>query len=499
MQPDRARWPVLVGVGTVVQHLDETSLPGLGAHALMAEALRRGLADAGGRHLVERLDAVVVPRGTWQHHDPGRELARAVGAGSVRSVIGEVGVLQQTLIAHACRLVETGESRVVAVVGGEAMARARVAARAGVELPSEPDGRDLPGADDVLAPVGEILTRMEIERHLGVPVHQYALIESVLAHRTGHSPAERAGFVAQLWAQGSEVAASTADAWHPEVWSAAGLAGDAGGNRMLATPYRRWCVSDWTVDQAAALVVTSVGEAERLGLAPERWVAPVGSGETNHMVPLPAREDLASHPAWRLIADELTAATGLAPAACDHLDLYSCFPSAVQVAASELGLDLTSRPWTVTGGMTFGGGPFNSYVLHATAAMARRLRAQVGSTGLVTCVSGLLTKVAAATWRSGPPEHPAALVDVSERARAATPTRPLAPDLVGPAVVVAATVAHDQGVPTRALAIVEDATGRRGVAVSEDPAWASRWTHDDAVGVEVSVDGAGRIVAGSAP
>lgn len=485
---------MLVGVGTVSQHLDAGSLPGLGVHDLMAVALRRALADAGGGELVSSLDAVVVPRGAWSHADRGREVARAVGAGPVRSVVGEIGVLQQTLVAHACRLVLLGEARAVALVGGEAMDRARVAGRAGFELPAEPDGADLPGADEVLRPVGEIITAMEVERHLGVPVHQYALVESVLAHRAGHSPVERAEHVARLWAQGSEVARTAIDAWHPERWTAAELASEARGNRVLATPYRRWCVSDWTVDQAAALVVTSVGEARRLGIDPQRWVAPVGLGETNHMVPLPARADLAGHPAWRLIADELKARTGLAPAACDHLDLYSCFPSAVQVAAAELGLDLTERPWTVTGGMTFGGGPFNSYVLHATAAMARLLRERVGSTGLVTGVSGLLTKVAAATWRSGEPKHAVADVDVSDGARAATPTRPLVPDLTGPAVVVAATVVHDRGVPARAIAVVEGAGGQRTVALSDDPEVVGRWARDDVVGREVTVDVPGVVV-----
>jgi acetyl-CoA C-acetyltransferase len=489
MDAERARWPVLVGVGTVAQHLDVGSLPGLGVHALMAEALRRAFADAGGSGLARRLDAVVVPRGTWSHADPGREVARAVGAGPVRSVVGEVGVLQQTLLVHACRLVAAGEARVVAVVGGEATNRVRVAGRAGFELPAEPDGADLAGPDEVLAPVGEIITRMEVERHLGVPVHQYALVESVLAHRAGHAPGERAEHVARLWACGSEVARSALDAWRPEVWTAEALGATARGNRLLATPYRRWCVSDWTVDQAAALVITSVGEAERLGIEARRWVAPVGSGETNHMVPLPARADVASQPAWRLIAEELGRSTGLAPAACDHVDLYSCFPSAVQVAADELGLDLAQRPWTVTGGMTFGGGPFNSYVLHATAEVARRLRERVGSTGLVTSVSGLLTKVAAATWRSGPPELAPAFVDVSERAGVVTPTRRLEPDLAGSAVVVAATVVHERGLPARALAIVEGPAGDRSVVVSEDPGVLDRWVRDDVVGTEVLVEG----------
>jgi acetyl-CoA C-acetyltransferase len=38
-----------------------------------------------------------------------------------------------------------------------------------------------------------------------------------------------------------------------------------------------------------------------------------------------------------------------------HVDLYSCFPSAVQIAAAEIGCP-TQRDLTVTGGLTFAGG-----------------------------------------------------------------------------------------------------------------------------------------------
>lgn len=59
---------------------------------------------------------------------------------------------------------------------------------------------------------------------------------------------------------------------------------------------------------------------------------------------------------------------GLSLPQIDLLDLYSCFPSAVQVAQRELGLSQDDpRPLTVTGGLPFNGGPFNNYVMHAIA------------------------------------------------------------------------------------------------------------------------------------
>ena len=85
-----------------------------------------------------------------------------------------------------------------------------------------------------------------------------------------------------------------------------------------------------------------------------------------------------------------------------HVDLYSCFPSAVQAAAAELGLG-PDRPLTVTGGLTFAGGPWNNYVGHSLATMQRVLREDPGSIGLVTANGGFLTKHALGVYCTEPP------------------------------------------------------------------------------------------------
>ena len=101
-----------------------------------------------------------------------------------------------------------------------------------------------------------------------------------------------------------------------------------------------------------------------------------------------------------------------------HKEVYSCFPSAVRVQQRELGLAVDGTP-TVTGGMAFAGGPFNSFVLHATVEIARRIRAQ-GGRGLVTTVSGLLTKPGLAVWGAVPGDGPALVADLTQEVAAAT-------------------------------------------------------------------------------
>lgn len=74
-------------------------------------------------------------------------------------------------------------------------------------------------------------------------------------------------------------------------------------------------------------------------------------------------------------------------------DLYSCFPSVVQIARDELGIPAgDSRPLTVTGGLLCHGGPGNNYVMHSVASMMQRLRDRPGEAGLVTGNGWYVTK-----------------------------------------------------------------------------------------------------------
>ena len=96
--------------------------------------------------------------------------------------------------------------------------------------------------------------------------------------------------------------------------------------------------------------------------------------------------------------------------------MYSCFPSAVQIAARELGLPLgdPDRPLTVTGGLTFAGGPWNNYVTHSIATMAERLAARPGTRGLITANGGYLTKHSMGVYGIEPPQHEFRWEDVQE-------------------------------------------------------------------------------------
>ena len=52
--------------------------------------------------------------------------------------------------------------------------------------------------------------------------------------------------------------------------------------------------------------------------------------------------------------------------------------------------------------MPFAGGPLNNYMLHATAQVIMKIRENNSDIGLITGVSGMMTKQALAIWGKNP-------------------------------------------------------------------------------------------------
>jgi acetyl-CoA C-acetyltransferase len=478
--------PLIAGVAAVQQHATSPS-DTVEAVALMVAAAEAAADDAGARSLLGRVGLVLVPKGIWSYPDPGRLVADRIGASGARTVLTEIGVLQTTLLARAAQAVATGEVDVALVVGAEAKHRAKLAARAG-EVATE---TEQPGArpDELLVPAGDIISRLEIERGLAVPACQYAVVESALRHASGRTVADHQDHLGALWARFNAVAQANPDAWDRTALDATAIADpDAAGNRMVAAPYTRRLCSQWDVDQAVALLVCSEATARAAGVELERAVFPHAVVESNAMIQMPSRRELHRCVAFGLAGQRLEAVTGVAPRDAPHLDLYSCFPAAVQVQAAELGIDL-ERQVTVTGGMTFAAGPLNSYALHAMATMVDVLRRDRGASGVVTAVSGMLTKQGMVLLSTAPPSGGLRVEDVSDETRSATETVPVVDALDGEAIVVGSTVAYAGRVPSQAIAIVEAGDGTRTIATSGETSVLESLAVEDWCGRTVRVDG----------
>lgn len=456
--------PVLVGVAAVQQR-EEKAGSGREPVALMAEALRRAADDAGTLDVLRRADRIEIPRGMWSYTDPARLVADELGCQRAQTVLAEFGILQQTLLNRACASISRGETGVVLVTGGEAKYRGLRAKIAGVSASETPQVDVEP--DLVLRPDAELWSTVESDSGLGMPVGYYAILDSALRYAQGLSVEAHRDQMAAIYQRFSQIAADNPDAWVREPVSAAYIREASEKNRMLAFPYTRLHNSQWNVDQAAGLIFCSAEVAEELSIPNEKWVFPLATAESNAMSVVAARKELHRSHGFEIAGRRVLELAGKTASELDWVELYSCFPQAVRVQLQELGIS-PERALTVTGGMTFGGGPLNNFVLQASVKMAQLLRRHPGQSGLVTTVSGMNTKQACALYSTNPGHDGWQFADVTGEVEAVTALCEVVGGYRGPATIAGFTVLFQGDDPWRCVAVCDLPDGKRTVACSED-------------------------------
>ncbi len=478
------RTPVLIGVGIVSQR-DDDPVSAREPIDLMIDAARQSGIDAAptaDADVLGNVQRVLVPIGRWAYTNPGRMIADAIGAHDATTVSAFPGVSQQTLLSDACNAIADGTIDTALVVGGEAghrLLRARIGDADVVDTPNT----DV--ADVVLEPTGSIIATHEIEGGLGVmPVGYYALIDSAWRHHRGRTVDEHLTITSRRYERYSEIAAANPHGWDDTARSA----DEIRSARMLAFPYTKHHVSNWSVDQATALLLVSTARAEELGIPRDAWVFPQAFVESNLAVDVSARADIHRCVGVELAADAVLEAAGCEPDDIEFAEFYTCFPIAVDIFTDALGM-AGRRDTSFTGAMPFAGGPFNNFALHSTAQLAEHLRANPGTRGLVTTVSGVLTKYGLSIWGTEPNPNGYRFVDVTDAARASTETREIDPTYEGPATIAAYTVLFDRSGPTNAIVIVDSPTGTRRVATSSDPQAMDAMQRIDVCGEAVIVAG----------
>lgn len=484
------RTPVVVAVGQVEQRPTDPT-DALEPAGLLAEAARAAAADSGSSRLLGALDTVAVIRIlSHRYGDPAAVVAAELGIEPARTIeTDDGGNYPQSLVNRACEEIAAGRSEAW-LIGGAETWRTRTAARkAGLDLgwtAQDPD--EIP--TEVLRNPEPLYHPAEAARRVLLPAEVYALFENALRAERGWTIDEHRDRLAQLYAGFSEVAAANPHAWIRRRWSAQEIRDPSPENRMVGFPYTKVMNANNAVEQAACVVVTSVGRARDLGVPTDRWVFPWAGADAHEHWFVSNRWSLAAAPAVGVAG---RAALGLAGVGVDdvaHVDVYSCFPSAVQIAAGELGLG-TDRPLTVTGGLSFAGGPWNNYVSHAIATMVERLRTDEGAVGLVTANGGYLTKHAFGVYGARPPARPFRHARPQDEVDA-LPRRGFDEAARGPVAVESAVVMHGRdGGAERALVACRMPDDRRGWAATTDAEAMARFVAVETAGDAGEVDDEG--------
>jgi acetyl-CoA C-acetyltransferase len=478
------RLPVVVGVGQVSQRTDRGE-PVLEPVALMAEALRRASDDTGARtgDPLAGADSIRVScELSWRYRDPGGLVADLVGATPADTALTVMGGnYVQTVVNQTARDIQSGANDLVLLTGGEAW-RTRTAARRNdtdlawtTQPDSVPPARQIGGDEPLGHPT-------EYARGIVMPVHVYPMFDIALRAADGLTHEEHRTRISTLWSTFSDVAADNPNAWIQRRFTPEEIAEPTADNRMIGFPYTKLMNSNNMVEQGAALILCSVERAQSLGIPRDRWVFLHAGADAHDHWYVSNRADLHSSPAIRLAGRAALDGARVDVDDLAYIDLYSCFPSAVQIAARELGLGL-ERTLTVTGGMSFAGGPWNNYVMHSIATMAGRLRDDEGAYGLCSGNGGYVTKHAFGVYATQPPEAGRFVHAEPQAAIDELPSRALAEDHVGPVKIETYTVMHDrENQPERGLVACLTDDGRRTWGATVDGPTMKTLMADELVG-----------------
>ena len=469
--------PVLIGAGQYTWRGEAGAAPAplkvveIAALAAAADAGLSGAALAG-------LDAVAVVGFTIDAEgalsrlkvprlaNPPASVAKALGAKPRWSVYTHMGGNSpQHLINLICERIAVGETDLALAVGAEFLGS--LMSRLAKGLPLDGYGDDEVGPPERIGDARAGTTTREAAHGLGLPVNTYPLFENALRARDGRSLADHQRRLGALFAPFTKVAAANPHAWFRRARSPEELVEVTADNRMIGFPYPKYLNAIMRVDQSAGVLIASVAKARELGVPEDRWIYLHGCADAADLWYPLERQNYHSSPSMRLTGARALEMAGIGVGDLDFIDLYSCFPSAVQIGAEELGLALDDpRGLTVTGGLPYFGGPGNNYAMHSVATMMDRLRARPGSWGLATANGWYLTKQSVGVYSTVPPKAPFTRQDpgVIQRQIDALDHPAIVDRPQGAATVETYTVVHAREGYRMGIVIGRDGQGRRFVA-----------------------------------
>jgi len=434
---------------------------------LMRAVARQALADANVTASEVQGIACVDPF-SWTYADLAQQVAADIGLPeSIREFwVPAGGTTPQDLLHEIAAAMANGELDVALLVGAEAMRTRRKATRAGQQLAWPERDKSI----DPMRGQKPFTSEWEARHGLRLPVQSFPILENAIRSASGRTADEQIDLAAYLLHKNALVAASNPNAWFQDAPSAADIATVTEDNRMIAYPYTKRMNAIMDVDQAAALVVVSDRYLETSGDRSRAAAILGGAGAEEVWNPI-QRSSLSKCAAMQVAFSDALASAGLTPENVDAFDFYSCFPSPIQLALDALDIPTDDpRPFSITGGLAYAGGPGNNYVMHSLATALTHLREEPGHKLMITGV-GMANTKHAATLLANSLHTPGGATGVTRyRVETGEQPTPVAEQAQGRCSVVSYTVEYDrEGVATNIIYILDTASGERAIANARSP------------------------------
>lgn len=463
--------PVIIGVGEASRKTVAGDWPA--PRELAGKAIQAALADTGQHQAIAAaIDTIAAVRtfedsgvslNTGSPDNAPEAFGAAGGISAARLIYADVGGQSpQAMLNELAADIRRGACKFAVLVAAEATGTAKRARKAGITLdwglPSETP------FDNRLSSF-PILSRTEIRHNIVSMPLAYSLIENARRMSLGLDGDAYAREMAALWSAFSAKAETRFHAQFPGFRSPEAMQSDYNANYPLTDIYRRWHVAQDAVDLGAAVILTSAGTARELGIAEDKWVWLAGAAEAAEP-PLSERAVIHRSAALDFAIPAALDQAGLCATDLGAVDIYSCFPCAVFAAVDSMqdsGRALGN--YTLTGGLSFFGGPGNGYSMYNIAAMVDALRHDGSKPALISANGGVMSKQAVGIYTATQPAvawsgqvakgyapTPMALDDAPQgKARVRSFVRPAGKNGFGPATVLLET---ERG--ARAMAVIDN-------------------------------------------
>lgn len=352
------RTPILIGVAQFVQKCDPDDAKG--PVEVQAELCRRAAQDAtgsaeAGEALLASLDTLAVVSSTTDEPDFKRipvahlrnapkAITEALGIAPPRQYKTTTGGnTPQMLVNKFAEEIAEGEANAVLVVGVEVLGSMLKKVLSGTDMTHWGDGNE-PIADEcVLGSARVGVGEIEHAHGLNWPTNTYAIFESAMRHESGRTMEEHQRWLGEFMHPFTKVAAKNPHAWFPVERSPEEISMETPQNRMVGAPYTKYLNSVLRVDQGAAYIMTSVEKARALGVREDKWVFLHGCGDANEIWDVCERVTLHQSLAISEMGRDAFEMAGWSLEDIDLIDIYSCFPSAVQAGCEALGIPTDDR------------------------------------------------------------------------------------------------------------------------------------------------------------
>lgn len=493
--------PILVGGGQKT-HAPKSGYS-LSPIEMMAQAAQSALADCGAGDIAKEVDCITITRfihdapGLFtedlaQHRypfgvyaNPPKSVAKALEIEPQHYVYGPTGGNSpQLLINLMAERIAQGQYNLVVLSGTECLNSLIDALKNGDKLDWK-DDLTKEGMEDLGK--GEIdgTTANETAHGLNLPINIYPMFENAIRAHKGRSITEHQKKLGVLMSPFTKVAAAHPNAWFPVERSGEEITAPSDANRFIGFPYTKYLNAIMRVDQAASVVMTNVETAERLAIPRERWVFLHGCADANDIWYPSERINYYESPAIKKMGEVAFQMANWNINEMDYIDLYSCFPSAVQLGMAALGIEEgDKRGLTITGGLPYFGGAGNNYVMHSVATMLDKLRAKPNSKGICTANGYYATKHSIGlysteplqgSWQRTPPKQIQAELDSMPHPKAIDQAR-------GKAKLITYTVCFGRKGIENGLMIGETEDGKRFCAAITDKPFLEKIMAEDCLG-----------------